>query len=85
MAGVVYLLCAVTSALCAFLLLRSFARSRLRLLLWSGICFVGLALNNALLVVDRLVIEDRDLSTLRLLPAALGIAALVYGLVWEAE
>lgn len=85
MAGVVYLLCAVTSALCAFLLLRSFARRRLRLLLWSGICFVGLALNNALLVVDRLVIEDRDLSTVRLLPAAVGIAALVYGLVWEAE
>jgi hypothetical protein len=85
MAGVVYLLCAVTSALCAFLLLRSFGRSRLRLLLWSGVCFVGLAVNNALLVVDRLVIEERDLSTLRLIPAAVGIAALVYGLIWEAE
>jgi len=85
MAGLVYVLCAATSLLCAVLLLRAFARSRLRLLLWSGICFVGLALNNALLVLDALVVMDRDLSTWRLIPAAVGIAALVYGLVWESE
>ena len=85
MAAAVYLLCASTSTLCAFLLLRGYARSRLRLLLWSGLCFVGLALNNGLLVVDRLVVEERDLSTLRLVPAVVGVAVLVYGLVWETE
>lgn len=85
MAATVYLLCAVTSLMCAFLLLRSYVRGRVRLLLWSGLCFVGLALNNALLVVDRLIVEERDLSTWRLVPAAVGIAVLVYGLVWETE
>ena len=52
MATIVYILCALTSSLCAVLLLRRYARSRLRLLLWSGLCFIGLALNALLLIVD---------------------------------
>ncbi|MBL9023570.1 MAG: hypothetical protein JNL21_15350 [Myxococcales bacterium] len=48
----IYLLCMLTSLFCAFLLARSYLTSRSRLLLWSTICFVGLALNNALLVAD---------------------------------
>lgn len=83
MGPVVYVLCAATSALCAALLIRGYRASRSRLLLWSSICFIGLAANNALLVVDRLVIEDVDLSTWRLAPAVVGMAALVYGLVSE--
>lgn len=83
MAQAVYLLCATTSLLCAVLLVRGFRRSRSRLLLWSSVCFVGLATNNALLVLDRLVVKDVDLSTWRLLPAVVGMAALVYGLVGE--
>jgi hypothetical protein len=85
MAAAVYVLCALTSALCAVLLLRAYGRRRVRLLLWSGLCFVGLALNNALLIVDRLVVEDRDLASLRTLPAVIGMAVLIYGLVWESE
>ena len=83
MAQAVYILCAVTSLLCAVLLIRGYRRSRTRLLLWSSICFVGLAANNALLVIDRLVIKEVDLSTWRLVPAVFGMAALVYGLVGE--
>lgn len=48
-ATAVYILCAVTSVLCAGLLVRSYLRSRVRLLLWSALCFVGLAVNNVLL------------------------------------
>jgi hypothetical protein len=81
----VYLLCALTSALCAVLLVRGYRRSGSRLLLWSSLCFIGLAANNALLVVDRLVVTEVDLSTARLLPALAGFAALLYGLVWESE
>ena len=50
MIQLVYVLCALTSLACAILLLRGYFRTRVRLLLWSGLCFAGLALNNALLV-----------------------------------
>lgn len=85
MAEAVYLLCAVTSSLCALLLLRAYARTGTRLLLWSGLCFLGLALNNSLLVLDLMIVPDTDLSTWRLVPAVLGVALLLYGLVWESE
>lgn len=85
MAEAVYLLCAVTSSLCALLLLRAYARTGTRLLMWSGLCFLGLALNNALLVVDLIIVPDADLSTWRLVPAVLGVALLLYGLIWESE
>lgn len=85
MADAVYLLCAVTSLACAVLLLRGYVRSRVRLLLWSSLCFVGLTLNNVLLVVDFIILPEGDLSLLRNLPALVGLALLVFGLVWEAE
>lgn len=85
MADAVYLLCALTSLSCAVLLLRGYVRSRVRLLLWSCLCFVGLALNNILLVLDLIVLPESDLSLLRNLPALVGLALLVYGLIWEAE
>jgi hypothetical protein len=78
----VYLLCALTSLACAVLLLRAYRTNRVRLLLWSGLCFACFALNNLLLAVDAQVIE-RDLSAIRSLPSLLGIALLLYGLVWE--
>jgi hypothetical protein len=56
------------------------------LLVWAGVCFVGLALNNALLVLDLVVLgDDTDLSTLRQVPAVVGLGLLVFGLVWETE
>lgn len=80
---VVYTLCALTSLVCAVLLLRSYRRSRVRLLLWSGLCFVCFALNNVLLVVDVRMLPEQDLSVVRSLPSLVGIALLLYGLVWE--
>jgi hypothetical protein len=85
MVETVYLLCTATSGACALLLLRAYQRTGTRLLLWSSLCFVGLTLNNALLVVDLMVVPDVDLSTWRLVPAVGGVALLLYGLVWESE
>lgn len=85
MAEVVYLLCALTSALCTALLVRAYRRTGTRLLMWSALCFFGLAANNALLVVDLIILPDIDLATWRTVPAALGISVLVYGLVWDVE
>ncbi|ATB40398.1 membrane protein [Cystobacter fuscus] len=85
MADAVFLLCAVTSLACAVLLLRGYARNRVRLLLWSSLCFVGLAVNNALLVLDKLILPGGDLLLFRNLSGFLALALLVYGLVWDSE
>ena len=82
-ANLVYVLCAATSTLCAVLLYRGYRTSRARLLVWSCICFVGLAVNNVLLIVDVRVVPTTDLSVWRLLPALIGVGALLYGLIWE--
>jgi hypothetical protein len=84
MTVIVYVLCALTSLACAVLLLRGYLRARTRLLLWTGLCFAGLFLNNALLVVDARI-PTVDLSVWRSLPAVAGLALLIYGLVWEAD
>ena len=84
MAAVVYYLCALTSLACAVLLLRSYAQRKVRLLLWSGICFAGFALNNALLIADRVIFPDRDLAVYRTVPALVGLMVLIYGLIWDA-
>lgn len=79
----VYALCAITSLACAILLVRGYLRSQVRLLLWSGLCFIGLALNNFLLFIDLRVLPATDLSVVRTMPAIAGVAVLLYGLVWE--
>lgn len=85
-ASIVYILCTLTSAACALLLARAYARSHERLLFWSSLCFAGFCANNALLFVDVVILPPQiDLSTWRLVPALLGIAALCYGLIVEAE
>ncbi|HYD50616.1 MAG TPA: DUF5985 family protein [Terriglobales bacterium] len=86
MAGLVYVLCAATSALCFYLLFRAYKVNRHSLLFWSAMCFACLAANNALLVIDRVVLpESIDLSTVRLFPALAAMAVLLYGLVWHTE
>ena len=83
MADIIYVLCSLTSIACAVLLLRGYKLSGSRLLFWSGLCFVGLALNNILIIVDVRVLPDVDLSNIRSLPALGGLLLLIYGLVWE--
>jgi hypothetical protein len=82
----VYLLCAATSIACAALLLRGYLRHRTRLLLWSSLCFGLLALNNALLFVDLILVPTAiDLSLWRSLTALAGVAVLLFGLIWESR
>lgn len=80
---IIYTLCALTSLACAWLLLRGYLRSRFTLLLWSGLCFTGLTLNNVLLVLDRLVYTAVDLSTWRIAIALVAVLLLVCGLVLQ--
>lgn len=85
MAELVYALCALTSFICAWMLLRSYRRTQYRLLFWSGICFVGLTANNVILFLDRIVFTSVDLVTWRLVTALLSLLILLYGLIMENE
>lgn len=86
MAEGVYILCALTSGLCAWLLWRSYRATRTQLLLWSALCFVGFAINNALLFADLVLLPNAiDLSLPRNLTALISLVVLVYGLVTDTE
>lgn len=85
MAAIIYSLCAATAAVCALMLLNGYRGQKYRLLLWSGLCFVGLTLNNLLLVLDKVVLPDIDLSLWRLSVALIAMTILLYGLIWDTE
>lgn len=86
MGEVVYILCAVTSLACAVLLVRAYLSSKSALLLWSSVCFVGLFINNVVLVVDVvLTANEVDLLLLRDMTNTASVLALVFGLVWSSR
>lgn len=86
MASLVYLLGTFVTLVCAVLLLRGYGKVRMNLLLWSGLCFVGLTISNALLCIDLLLLPTSvDLYMARLGTAAAAMLLLVYGLVFESE
>jgi hypothetical protein len=85
MGAVIYTLCAVAALACALLLLRAYMRGGYRLLLWSGLCFVGLTANNLLLVADKVIFPAVDLSAARSGFALAAVSVLLFGLIWDTE
>lgn len=86
MGPIVYFLGTLTSLLCAVLLLRGYMQGRVKLLLWSGLCFIGLTLSNMLVFIDLVLLPaEIDLYLARLFTASAAMLLLVYGLVWESE
>lgn len=85
MAAIIYGLCALTAFLCAYLLLRSYSLNRYRVLLWGGLCFVGLTLSNILLIIDKLALPTTDLSPLRFVITLVSISILLYGLIRDSQ
>ena len=85
MATLIYGLCALTALLCTWLLVQAYGRSRYKLLLWGGLCFAALSINNIILVVDKVVLPYEDLSMWRLVTAMVAMVILLYGLIWDAE
>lgn len=81
----VNILGALTVGLCAVLLLRAYARTHKRLLLWSALCFVGLCLANVILIVDLALIPEVSFYRLRLSVAAVSLLLLLYGLIFESD
>ncbi|MBI4493827.1 MAG: hypothetical protein HY690_13630 [Chloroflexi bacterium] len=84
MGVVAYTLCMLTALACAWLLLRGYAANRTRLLLWAGLCFVGLTVNNALVLLDLVVVPQVDLFALRNAAGLASMAILLFGLIWDA-
>ena len=83
MADLIYAVCVASAFVFAWLLLCSYRQDGHRLLLWIGLCFLALFVNNLLPVFDKLMFPSVDMSTYRLLPALVGMVFLLYGLVWE--
>ncbi len=82
---VLFSLAVVSSLACTVLLLQGYARRRIRLLMWSGICFAGLTLNNVALFFDQVIYPDVNLRLWRLIPALIAMMFLLYGFIWDAE
>ena len=85
MIELVFTLCALTCLACAVLLLRGYLRSRFRLLLWSSLCFTALALSNALRLAQQLRGSPEEMAWVANLPALVGVALLLWGLIHDVE
>jgi hypothetical protein len=82
---VIYVLCLLAAALCTWLLLRGYWRTRARLLQWSGLCFAFLSLNAVAVILDMLVVAGTDLQLFRHAASLAAVGTLLIGLIWEAE
>lgn len=83
MEGAVYLLCAATALTCSVLLFRGYRRNGARLLLWCGLFFLSLALENAILFFDLIIVPEIDLVLVRTPIALIGVVLLLIGLIWD--
>lgn len=82
-AQIVYVLCSLTSILCAGLLYRRSRANRSPLLFWSTWCFICLALTNVLLFLDFVIFPQINLSHARSLLTLAAMTMLIYGLIRE--
>ena len=85
MASILYVMCAATALACALLMWRSYRATRHRLLFWCCLCFSGMFLSNVLLIIDRLIVPETDLLTVRLGASLVALLPLLYGLILEDE
>jgi hypothetical protein len=81
----VHAACAATALLCFGLLARAWWQSRVPLLFWCAVCFLGLAIGNALLLVPDHAVPGFDLVFWRKLPSLLGLLLLNFGLIQESR
>lgn len=85
MASAVYIVGALITLACSVFLMRGYAHGRRKLLLWSSLCFFGLAISNILVFLDLIVLPSVNLYLWRLITAAIAMSLLLYGLIWEGD
>ena len=81
----VYLLCFLTAGACSLLLARTYWRTGMRLLLWSALCFLFLAGNALVVILDMLVLKNVDLSLVRTALSLAAVGVLLFGFIWDRE
>ena len=81
----VYLLCFLTAGACSLLLARTYWRTGMRLLLWSALCFLFLAANALVVILDMLVLKNVDLSLVRTALSLAAVGVLLFGFIWDRE
>ena len=77
----IYGLCGILACATAWLLLRGYRRSGYRLLLWVGLYFALSTFNNGLLMLDKVMLPDIDLSLWRHGVALVAVVVLLIGLI----
>jgi hypothetical protein len=75
----------LTSFACTILLFRGYRRRRIRLLMWSALCFAGLTINNVVLFLDLVIFPDIDLRSIRLVSALAGMLFLLYAFIGDTD
>jgi hypothetical protein len=83
--AIIYLLCVLASAVCAWLLVSAYLRRRQSLLLWSAVCFTLLAINNFLVFADLVLLPQLDLSLARSLTALAAGIVMLGSFIWGME
>jgi hypothetical protein len=83
MATVIYSFCALTALVCALMLARGYKLSRNKLLYWGAWTFAGLTFSNVILIFDKIIFPEFDLTTFRLAVSAIALLPLIYGLVFD--
>jgi hypothetical protein len=53
--------------------------------MWSALCFLFLALNNLIVIIDLLIVPKADLRLLRIGLSLAGVSVLLFGFVWDRE
>lgn len=82
MSSIVFFLCAVTSVICATLLVRAYRKNRNALVFWCAIGFAGMAANNVILIFDKFVVQT-DLLLFRTGSLMIGLLLMLFGLIWN--
>jgi hypothetical protein len=83
--AILYLVALLGSLACTVFLFREYFFNRVRLLLWSALCFVGLTVNNTLLYLNLMLQPEADLRITRHLASLFGVMFLLYGFIWETD
>ena len=81
--AIVYFLCFATSTACAWLLARNYRKARAPLLLWSSLCFLFLAANNFVVILDLMLIPSIDFRLTRLLLSLAAVGVLLFWFIWR--
>jgi hypothetical protein len=82
--GLVYLLGAAISLASGLLLLRGAAKQGGGLLLWSSVCFFGMAVNNILMYVNFVVFVNVNLDIWPHVASLVSVMILNVALIWHA-